>query len=480
MKKALCVLLSVCLLALSLAVPVFARERQPYPLVIVRGMDFTGGLSFYPGTPDAAPASLALDVKGVVKTVFAALGRFVTGGRRAAVDAIIDYASEALAVYGMTPDGDSADPAVGTEYYAGSAAEHPEFLDWRGSNEEGLLHDAMERYGAENVYFFKYDWRLDTLENAEHLNELIEEACEDHGTDKVDLVCCSMGGIVTLTYMNYYGTGRLDSVVADSSTMGGTRVTTELMKKQVEFDADALSRFLKSKLPRFAFLWRFAERAGILKGLCAFLTRFADNYKDAVYDGVLTPTFGSMPAVWELVQHEDYEEAKKIMFGGKEDVYAGLLAKADKIQYEVVAKRETILQNAMDSGVKLTFVVGYNTPLTPVYPSAKLQGDGTLETSCMSMGALTSEIGGVLSEADLAVGDPKYVSPDHCINASTCAFPDLVWFVRDAPHVGCLEGSDYTELIFTLLEAAAQPTVYTYERFPQFTVADASQNLSPM
>ena len=296
MKKLCAVLLCACLLCVALALPASAAEAPRRPLVIVRGMDFTGGLSYDPGTPDQREATLQLDARGVIKTVITAFGRFVTGGKSAAIDEILDYASEALYVYGMTPDGESADPAVSSFYYTASAAEYPEFLTWRGSNEEGLLQSSIERYGAENVYFFKYDWRLDAGENAVYLNDLIETACADHGADKVDLVCCSMGGIVTLAYMNDYGCSRLDSVVANSSTMGGTVVTTELMQKKVYFDDGAAYRWLQSKLPKYNVLWSFAKKTGLVKGVCKFITFFAENHIDEVYDRVITPTFGSMPA----------------------------------------------------------------------------------------------------------------------------------------------------------------------------------------
>lgn len=476
MKKLLCVLLTLSLLVCALILPVDAAD-QPYPLVIVRGMDFLHGLSYDTGLPTQREAALSLDAKGVIRTLFTAFGKLVTGGKRAAVGEILDYAVEALSVYRMTPDGDPADPNVASEYFTESAAAYPEMLTWRGSNEEGLLQSSIERYGAGNVYFFKYDWRLDARENAAYLSELIETACAEHGTDKVDLVCCSMGGIVTLTYMNDFGVDRLDSVVSDSSTMGGTAVTTELMEKKVYFDEGAALRFLQSKLPRFGFVWRTAAKTGLLRGVVNFLNRFAADNLDEIYDEVLTPTFGSMPAVWELVQPDEYETAKAILFGDKRGDYAGLLAKTDAVQREVVSRRVELLQSAMDAGVKLTFIAGYNTPLTPAYEGGKYQGDGTLETRWMSLGALTSEIGSELSDADKAVGDPKYLSPDGCINASTCAFPDLVWFIKDAPHVGCLYGSGYTELIFTLLEYPAQPDVNTFPAVPQFTWADGNQDL---
>ena len=89
-------------------------------------------------------------------------------------------------------------------------------------------------------------------------------------------------------------------------------------------------------------------------------------------------------------------------------------------------------------------------------------------------------MGGVLTEAELNTGDKKYVSPDQCINASTAAFRDETWFVKDAGHIGGIYGSEYSEFLFRLLDADTQPTVDTFEGYTQFMQTDAAENLSPV
>ena len=478
MKKLLCALLAAVLLFTSLAFTSSASQTE-LPLVIVRGMDFLHGLSYDTGLPSQREAALNISFTGVMKALYKTFGAFVTNGfsKRAAVGEIISFAREVFDAYAMTPDGESLDPNVSSVSYPASSDHYPEFDTWRDSNEEGLLKSAMARYGKENVYFFKYDWRLDAGVNAVYLHETIEKACADHGCEKVDLICCSMGGLVTLTYLNDYGDSRIDSLVSDASAMGGAVVATELLQKQVFFDEGAAYRFLVSKLPQVRFLWTFLYRTGVVRSLCNFLNRFAQDYLDEIYDGVLTPTFGSMPALWELVQPEVYETAKEIIFGDNAGDYAGLLEKTDRVQREVVSRRQEILDRAKANGMKFSVVAGYNTPLTPAYPGAVYQGDGTLETSCMSLGAKTSVVGETLPEEDLD-GDPAFISPDGCVNANTALYRDATWFVKDVMHVGCIYNSEYTMLLFRLLEAETQPTIHTWSEYPQFLVADENENLS--
>jgi hypothetical protein len=490
MKKLLCILLSFCVLLPGLCLGAHAAQpavkaegeiENAYPLIVVRGMDFTDGLVRGLGGPDEKTVNPLnnLSAGKVFKTLFRAAGALVTRGEKGAVDEIIRFAASLFDGYACNADGESLDPDVTSVSYPQSMAQYPEVWEDAGGHEAGLVRSAAERYGAEDVYYFIYDWRLDAGYNAANLAALIDTALRDHGCDKADLVCCSMGGIVTLTYLADFGSEKIDSLVSDSGTMFGTDVTTDLFRGKVLFEADAVYRFIAQKLPKLKTLAALLYKTGTLGRVCSLINRFAAKYEKEIYEGVLTPVFGSMPAMWELVRGEYYEEAKEYIFGGSQ-AYAGMLAKTDRVQREVVAKKQEILENAMASGMKFGIVAGYNTPNAPAYESAALQGDGTLETRTMSFGALVSEVGGTLSEEELAVGDPAYVSADRCINASTAMFPEITWFVKDSQHVACRLHSDYTYLIFSILEAETQPDIHTWEKYPQFTQADEEENLTPL
>lgn len=62
------------------------------------------------------------------------------------------------------------------------------------------------------VYFFSYDFRKSCRDTAELLCQQIEELTAE-GFSSVNIVCHSMGGIVTSAYAAKYGTGRLNKVV---------------------------------------------------------------------------------------------------------------------------------------------------------------------------------------------------------------------------------------------------------------------------
>lgn len=487
MKKILSVILCAVLL-LCATLPSFAQTADAdvsyseYPLVIVRGMDFLNGLKYNPGTDEQKDLSAVANISfgGVMGALAKIAVGYVFGGKDKAVGALIDYAYEIFEDYACDENGDPLNPAVSSPSYPLSVSNYPEMLNELGfDREEGFLRSAVDRYGAENVYYFKYDWRLDTLQNAALINEMVELAKAEHGTDKVDMVCSSMGGIVTTTYLKYYGSASIDTLIANSSTMYGTDVTTDLFQGKVLFDEEAAYRFISDKLSNFKFLATVLYKTKIIKLVCNFLNNLANDYKTEIYEGVLTPVFGTMPAFWELCKHDEYESAKEFIYGDNAEKYAGLIAKTDKIQNEVVANATDIIDAAISGGMKFGVIAGYNIPNIPAYESAGLQGDGTLETRMMSFGATVSEVGHELS-ADELQGDSKYISADKCINANTAHYKDYTWFVRDGAHVGCQYNSEYTYLIFTILESGSQPTVNTWEKYPQFLQADKNENLSPL
>lgn len=56
-----------------------------------------------------------------------------------------------------------------------------------------------------HYYIFTYDWRLDNVETARHLDRFIERIRADHGDPdlKVDIIAHSMGGLIARYYMRY-------------------------------------------------------------------------------------------------------------------------------------------------------------------------------------------------------------------------------------------------------------------------------------
>ena len=483
MKKLLCVFISI-LLVFGTVIPAFAEnERETenytyeYPLVIVRGINFNGLYLDY-GTGNQKSCIASPGFSEIMKLIGGLTFTFLTK-YTLNVDAVLEFVDGMLGTMSGDKNGDSLYNVSAPEYPL-AVSNYPDLKkDYEGYNgdELGLLHGVVDRYGADNVYYLSYDWRLDPSDTADKLNAMVELAKKEHNTDKVDLICCSMGGIVTDCYMYEYGTDSLNSVVFDSSTFCGTYVATDLFRGKVLITENMLYNFAGNYIKSNFFL-KVLSFLGVFKLASKLAMGIVDKYKDEIYDKFLIDTFATLPGFWSIVQHEDYDECIDYLFPTDElkAEYAGLIAKADKLQ-EIAAASDDIILSLPEKGVKVAVIAAYNTQMIPVYESAIWQSDGTLESPLMLGRAVVSETGSTLGD-DYVAANPEKLSPDRCVDLSGALFPDYTWAVKDAGHVIGTYGSDLSDMIFWILAYDGQPTVNTNPLYPQFIKSDANETIS--
>lgn len=496
MKKVLCILLSFILVVpfsvfasasgeedvnVDHSVNEIESVETDTPVIVVRGMNFTGGLQYDRGTENAKPVQPEFDAgelfSYLAKTAAAVLSEF---SFEAGVSVICEYVVKLFGGYPCDENGDSLHTNITAASYTSSCEAYPELFDKTATDESSIVSSLISRYGADKVYYFVYDWRLDPMDNADELNELVKTALNDHNTDKADFICCSMGGSILAAYMAQYGYDHIDTLVSNTSVIFGADVVSDLFQGRVCFDRDAVERYLCAMLPQISGLVKVLSFTGLLDGLCNFINDFAEKYERQIYDESLVPTFATLPGFWSMVRGEDYLTCREFIFGGKEEQYKGLLEKLDNYYNNVSSRRLEIIDGALSSGVKFAVIASYNSPLVPAYERAKYQGDGMVETSPMSGGAITSVVGEILSEEQLNVGNGKYVSADKCINAYTSAYRDYTWFLKDAGHVVGRYGSECMHFVFALLESEAQPTITAWNEYPQFMQSNEYENLIPL
>lgn len=488
MKKLICVFLSLIMIfgisfsavaSSDVVTDQSSSVKSEYPFVLVRGMDFSGLYLDY-GTENEKNCIQNLSFINIMKTIIKGVGAYVkTGSIRGLMDVALEYTDSVLGSMACDNNGDSL-YNVSVETYPTAVSDYPELLNDDAasmSNERGILKSAAERYGAENVYYFTYDWRLDPSDTADSLNALIEQAKADHNAEKVNIICCSMGGVVVDFYMYEYGFNSINKCVFNSSTFCGTYVTTDLLSGKVEITETALYNYF-SNLIDSSFVADCLSKIGVFDSLSKLAMTIIDSEKEYVYDSFLRDTFCTMPAVWALVQPEKYDECIDYMFPTEQmkEEYAGLISRADELQ-KVMAGMDDLLLSLPENGVKVVVVGSYNTPLIPVYESAATQGDGVLETALMLGGANVTNIGESFDESYIA-SDPEKLSPDRCVDLSSVLFPEYTWAIKDAEHVSGSYGTDYSDFLFWLIDYDGQPTVSSSDRYPQFMVSDSEGSLA--
>ena len=481
MKKVLSVFLAI-VMAFSIMIPAFATNGQSNdydgpPVIIVRGIDFAG-LTYEDGSK-----ALNVEIGTIVPVVFQAfMARLNVISKDAVIDAVMDVAYGILSPLACDNEGNSVEP-VSMVQYPESMASYPEFTETLTDGAEiGIIKTSIERYGAENTYFFTYDWRKTPEQLASELNGLVETAKKDSGKDKVNIICASMGGMVTTAYMYYHGTDSINSAVYLSGAQNGTYVCGDALNGRIVFEKSVLVDFVNDATGDNIFMKLFL---GIFNGLGVldFITNITndlvqDSY-DKANDRVLRDCFGTLCGFWALCPDEDFESGVETIFGGHEEEYPVLLEKIEQTKQFVFSTEETLV-NAKENGVKISFVSNYNSNLIPVYERANVNGDGILESELTSNFATYAPLGKILTAEQMEGVAAEYISADKVVNASTALFPENTWFVKDAPHVAADYGTGFSDFTFALLESEAQPYVGMFPEYPRFMVADDALSLSPL
>ena len=477
MKKAVSVILAVTLL-FAMCIPAFAangKRESNYnglPVIIVRGIDFAG-LTYPDGTK-----ALQVDAGKIISTLFSSM--FMNKGQL--TDSIFDIAYEILSPIACDENGNSVQN-VSMVQYRGSMANHPEFVaNLQNGGEEGIVKTAVEKYGAENTYYFTYDWRKQPKDIATELNEFVEDAKRTTGKSQVNIICASMGGMVTTAYFYYFGTQNVNSAVYLSGAQNGTYVCGEALNGRIVFDKSVLVNFINDATNGNFFLkilLAVLDHAGILNRTVSFANDLVEDTFDEANDKVLRDCFGTLCGFWALCPDASFESGVETIFGGHESEYPVLLEKIEETKKFVFSTEKT-LKNAKDSGVKISFVSNYNGTLAPVHPKANCNGDGVLETELTSNFAVVAPLNQKLSAEQIQAANPKYLSPDEVIDATTALFPDNTWFVKNAPHVAADYGTEFSTFTFTLLESDVQPNVNMFSEYPQFMSANSQLDLSPL
>ncbi len=482
MKKLISIILTVTML-LSLSVPAFARVQlaeeghncDDVPVIIVRGMDFNG-LYYDYGTDNQRPA-INVDVTEIIGYVFKALAAGIfTFSLDNVMDVVIECAYSIFSGLAIDGNGESVHN-IGLPKYPLSADNYPEFSEVTDS-ELGMVRRCVETFENGHTYYVNYDWRLDPFVIADEINEAVETAVEATGHQKVNIVCCSMGGLMTMAYLTEYGYSRVNRCLFMSSTFCGGQVASDLFSGGLDIDPDNLYNVIQNAIgdkKALNFIIKELYEFGAFDALTKISDYITENYEDEVFEDVINPLFSHMLSFWGLIQPEDYEVAINYVFGDSLEENAEFIKKTDRIQ-AMMAGRNNLLYEMLDNGVEIAVVAHYDTPVVPVYENADFNGDGVLETYEMSGYATVAKYGETLGD-DYVAENPEYLSPDRVVDLSTAILPEYTYIIKGAPHVSGSYGTEYSDFLIWLLTYDGEFYAGASERYPQFMVSGDDQSL---
>ncbi len=490
MKRIITLLVTVTLLATNV-LPSFAASKKCEcglnPVIIVNGMGYAPFVAdagtknehnVFPPSDNAVLAELITE--GIVAIRQGAL----LGNRHRfeskVMPAIYDYLKE----FRCAPDGTSVYD-ITTTTYPDSIENYPEALGGN-SHEGGLMTSAAEKLPARHAYDYNYDWRMSPLQNAKDLRAMVEYAKENSGHDKVDIICCSMGGIQTMGYIYKYGTEDIDSIIFESSTFDGVYLVGDILTKAIDINLDDVAAFLGQQFnanDTIAPLYKVLSAIGAAGFTQKTVDSLMKDELDVVYEKLLIPLFGYMGGVWALCQDDKYEEAKKIMLA---DAAPKFIEMIDEFHYNVLNKTSEIISESQKNGTKYYVFSHYDYYAVPLYERDKVNADGLLETACTGGNATVALHGETLGEnykqknTVCKNASHNHVSPDNIIDASTCILPESTWFIKNLYHVNVVRNTEYDRLLWELVFSDEQLTVNSFKEFPQFLMADTAGETYPI
>ncbi len=462
MKKTISLFLSIIII-IGVPFSVFASATNGCscgnsPVVYVRGFGSELYLNPESENPEQVFAPPASDIMKAVPDIIKAVNSLViTKNNDAFMDSIIAVVYDLFGKLDCDDKGNSVNN-IGAICPLPTVDTH---------KNRTLAFDA-EINGEKGEFAFVYDWRADPVAVAQDLNEYINAVCSLTGHDKVILCAHSEGNCIAASYIEEFGTEKIEKAVLMSGAYQGLGMVGHLFTKDVSIKdkgAELLS-FIDTFLggepggDMLTAVISMLKDAGVIDKLLPLIDGVLDEELDRLYDDLLIELFGTMPGIWAFVPDEYYEQAKTAMLGN-DPKYSELIEKIDNYHYNVQCRLKSLLTDAKNDGVAIAVSCGYGVSPIPVYDDCYEQGDMLVDTKYMSIGATCATIG-----ATLDYTPASHASSDGIIDASTCLFPDYTWFVKYQDHNDFCAA--YREFIMWLVEFDGQPSVNSSNDYPQF------------
>ncbi len=343
----------------------------------------------------------------------------------------------------------------------------------------GIKWVYPEEITATSTISFNYDWRGDPLVIADELAAYIDYVLAESGCEKVAVECHSMGGIIFMSYAAKYGLDKIHGAIMDATAIYGASYMGELFANRFLLDGEAVYAYLLYAFSGMQgeMILNFLMDSLFASGAFDLLEAAGEELVDRSYDRVakecLIPLFAYWPSIWAMIPDEDCKASEKYVFdtiladqpsADHTELRNKVLAYNNKVR----ANRDDILQELANTG-RLMIIARYGYSMAPVSANWTSQSDGVIDTVFASYGATTAAYGTTLSDTYIAENAAKgHISPDCIIDASTCAFPENTWFIKDLQHSH--DSNDLYMLKQAVLFGEKLVDVNTFEEYPQFLI----------
>ena len=341
-------------------------------------------------------------------------------------------------------------------------------------NDQAWYTADGKKYYVQDRYYWRYDWRLDPIETAAEFKLFIDDVMASTKINEVGIMATCLGTNIVTAYLALYpehAKAHVRGIGFDGSVVGGAEMLSEAISGKFNIDAAAINRTLIDCGAIGMFdIDGFINTTLDMLDKTGVLDAVIGKGKDWIYyklvEGVTSAlalsTFYTWPNYWACVSADDYDTAMEYVFGPegseKRKEYEGLVAKLDRYNEVVRQRVPEILKTTVANGVHFGVISKYGFQTLPICETNYLVSDQFASVGRSSFGATTGTIYEDLSDEHIAsVENPRYISPDKQIDASTCLFPNQTWFIKGSSHSNW---SDWEmRLLYEIASADRQLTI---------------------
>ena len=301
------------------------------------------------------------------------------------------------------------------------------------------MEPVTDLIGEDYLYVFAFPLISKPMENAQNLHEFIQLVKAQKGVDKVSIVSVSLGGTILTAYLDLDHVDGSDiyQIINVVSVLQGSDLMADFYAREFNLEDEFVySEYIPMILKETS---GNAALGYLINIAIRILPRdvFEKTLTRAV-DGILDTLLVNCPQFWTLVSMDRYEAVADKHLNDAE--HAELRAIMDRFHTAQLNLKDNLLAlNAQ--GVAINNICGYDLDYSAydynffaiMRTSNTTSSDGILNIDSTSLGAVYAPADTALPE-DYVPVTPGYISPDGNIDASTCLFPDNVWFFYDQHH----------------------------------------------
>lgn len=323
------------------------------------------------------------------------------------------------------------------------------------------LNDMAALIGDENLYYFSYDSFGNLEDSTEDLYKTIQDVLKKHGSEKVNIIPISMGGVLMNALVEYHPDVRtkFSNVVYVIAALDGSSIVGDLYSYRAAGDNVSL---YKEMLPALVGGWLGNLLNVVIRLLPKKLVR---NMLNAVIDGAVGDLLRRSPMIWGLLPQADYDQALKTWLSDPAD--ADVKAQIERYHKAQVNSDKNILA-MQKAGVRVYAIAAYNYPLLRIVGSStQLNADGIIHLDSTSLGATSGFIDTPLP-ADYKPAKEGYMDKDRIVDASTGTLPDHTFYFKDQNHESTGRCDVIMKLTMRLVTSKNDENVRSMPEWPQF------------